>query len=107
MEESSRVALCFQETKRNSFDTHFMPNMCHRRYDQFAFVPSVGASGGLLTAWNSSLSTPNRFSLTVKLTSSQSGQSWFLTDLYGPSAASDKAEFIHWLYNVDASAYDL
>jgi hypothetical protein len=45
--------------------------------------------------------------LTIKLTSLQSGQQWFLKNVYGPCSAVAKAEFTNWLYNYDASGYDL
>jgi hypothetical protein len=49
----------------------------------------------------------HRFSTTVKLTSLHSGQEWFLSNIYGPCAATDKADFINWLYNYDAPGFDL
>jgi hypothetical protein len=112
VEESACVALCFQETKRATFDLSYLKNFCPIRFSKFAFSPSDGASGGLLTAWNGNLFSgtiidSNRFALTVKLTSLQSGQEWFLTNIYGPCSAIGKAEFTSWLYNYDASGYDL
>jgi hypothetical protein len=53
------------------------------------------------------LITSNCFALTVKLTSLQSGQRWYLRNVYGPCTPTGKPEFTNWLYNIDASAYDL
>jgi hypothetical protein len=54
-EESACVAFCLQETKHATFDIRYLKNFCPRRFNQFAFLPSNGASGGLLTAWNGNL----------------------------------------------------
>ena len=48
IEESAASILCFQETKRNDFDSKFLRSFAPKRFDQFAFIPSDGASGGLL-----------------------------------------------------------
>jgi hypothetical protein len=42
IEESSCVAFCF------------LKNVCPQWFNHFAFFPSDGASGGLLTVWNGS-----------------------------------------------------
>jgi hypothetical protein len=36
------------------FDSPFIRKFAPRRFNNFAFVPSIGASGGILVAWNSS-----------------------------------------------------
>jgi hypothetical protein len=48
------------------------------RFNKFEFLPSDGASGGLLTIWNGNqfsgeLVDLNSFAITIKLTSVQSG----------------------------------
>jgi len=53
--ESACQIICIQETKREIFDIFYIKKFCPRNFDQFAFSPSVGAIGGLLTAWNSSV----------------------------------------------------
>jgi hypothetical protein len=93
IEASTCVAFCFQETKKHSFDVSFL------EFNNFAFYPSDDASGKLLTVWNSSLFSGividmNRFALTVKLTSLQSGQEWFLTNIYEPCSAGGRAGLI-------------
>jgi hypothetical protein len=40
-----------QETKREHFDTSFIRNLAPRRFDSYDFIPSIGASGGLLILW--------------------------------------------------------
>lgn len=93
IEQSACSIFCFQETKRNSFDHQFMRNFSHRRFDQYAFVPSIGASGGILTARNGALFSgtvvqSNRFALTIKSISTQDATVWYVTNNYGPSAVS-------------------
>ena len=46
---SGCVVVCLQETKKSSFDLPFVKSCCPRRFDQFAFVLSRGASGGIAT----------------------------------------------------------
>jgi hypothetical protein len=75
-------------------------------------LPSDGASRGLIGVWNANqfdgvVIDSDRFAITVKLSSLQSGQDLFLTNVYGPCSAVSKAEFSNWLYNYDASAYGL
>src|SRR4051794_4884912 len=55
IDESQCAIICLQETKCPSIDARFIRTWCPRRFDQFAYVPSIGASGGLITIWNSSL----------------------------------------------------
>ena len=55
LDESNCVIACFQETKCDSFDFRSVRSFCPKRLDSFAFSPSVGASGGILVVWNSSI----------------------------------------------------
>ena len=47
--------ICIQETKREQFDSKYISNFCPKLINKFDYVPSIGASGGILTAWNGSL----------------------------------------------------
>ena len=51
IEESSAAIICFQETKRGEIDMSFIRNFVPKIFDQFAYVSSEGASGGLLVIW--------------------------------------------------------
>ena len=80
--------VCLQETKRASFDASFVKQFCPKKFDMFEFVPSVGNSGGLITIWMSSVFTATHifsetFALGVRLTSTQSNDSWRLVNIYG------------------------
>jgi hypothetical protein len=71
----------------------------------------VGASSGLLTVWNGTvfdgeLVFQNTYSLTIKFTPLITRQSFHLTNIYGPTTSVDKAAFISWLYNFDASEFE-
>ena len=86
---SGCAVICLQETKKPSFDLSFIKSCCPRRFDQFAFVPSRGASGGIVTIWNSTIFTADvlmseDFALVTRFKSMQSAQSWTLVNVYGP-----------------------
>src|SRR3954464_13659961 len=55
IDESQCSIICIQETNGPSIDSNFVKSWCPRRFDQFAYIPSIGASGGLITVWNSSI----------------------------------------------------
>src|SRR3954462_7595954 len=55
IDESQCSIICSQETKCPSIDANFIRSWCPRRFDQLAYTPSMGASGGLITVWNSSI----------------------------------------------------
>jgi len=48
IEESSCSVICLQEMKREHFDASYIRKFAPRRFDSFDFIPSVGASGGIL-----------------------------------------------------------
>jgi exonuclease III len=103
--------ICLQETKREHFDSNYIKKFCPRQLDAFEFSPSVGASGGLITIWNSNLFdgqlvSSNGYSVIVKLTSRLYAQSFHITNIYGPAATADKLGFISWLYNFDTSGFE-
>ena len=43
--ESNCDIVCFQETKKDSFDVSFIRKLLPVAFDDFLFVPSVGALG--------------------------------------------------------------
>lgn len=84
IDESSCSIICIQETKREIIDMAFIRNFAPNRFDKYDYIPSVGASGGLLVIWNSScfmayLLTKNSFAMTLQFTSSHNLESWKLT----------------------------
>jgi exonuclease III len=78
--ESGCDIICLQETKRESFDLDYIKKFCPRKFNKFEFLPSVGASGGLIIIWNGNLfkgdlTFQNEFSLSVKFTNNISADS--------------------------------
>ena len=74
IEESHCSIICLQESKCEKLDIRKIRSFCPRRFDQFAFSPSVGASGGILVIWNPSafereLVESQRFSIVVSFKS--------------------------------------
>jgi len=41
--------------EKEHFDHAFIRKLAPKRFDSFDFVPSMGASGGILVGWNSSI----------------------------------------------------
>lgn len=51
--------VCLQETKKENFDASFLKKICPTSFDCFDFLPSVGASGGILVAWKGNFFLPS------------------------------------------------
>jgi exonuclease III len=80
IEESGCDIICLQETKRELFDLTYIKKFCPKRFNKFEFVPSVGASGGLIIIWNGDLfngefAFHNEFSISVNFKSNLSNDS--------------------------------
>jgi hypothetical protein len=106
IEESGCDIICLQETKRESFDLAYIRKFCPKKFNKFEYVPSVGASGGLIIIWNGSLfngelAFHNDFSISVNFKCNLSNDTWILTNIYGPCQADKKSQFIDWFANID------
>ena len=71
IEESGCTVNCLQETKREIFDLAYIRKIFPKRFSKFAYLPSIGASGGLIIIWNDSLLSgdvafQNDFSLSIQ-----------------------------------------
>lgn len=109
--ESACQVLCLQETKRGIFDNFYIKKFCPRNLDKFAYSPSLGASGGLITIWNSSLFEgslvqANSYAVTVKFTCRSNNKSFHVTNIYGLASSPQKMGFVTWLLNLDTNDYD-
>ena len=76
IQSSGCVIICLQETKMQKFDASTLKLLCPKRFDRYAYIPSVGASGGIVTIWNSALFTgtitfEEQFALGINFTSTQ------------------------------------
>lgn len=79
-----------------------------RCFDCFDFIPSVGASGGILVIWNinifsGSVLDKQRFGITIAFSSVHSNEAWKLTTVYGPCDEPARTEFIDWFCGHDIS----
>jgi hypothetical protein len=93
--ESRSEIICLQETKRETFDISFIRNFCPPTYDSFEYLPSIGASGGILVIWMSSsflgnLLFSNEYVVSVEFTFKFNNESWLLTTIYAPCTPNGK-----------------
>jgi hypothetical protein len=112
IEESGANIFCFQETKRDLNDIHFLKNFYPKRFDNFEFCPSSGASGGILVTWvsrffNVTVHEKHSFAIRLTFTSVINSISWNLVVVYGPCRQPDRDEFVNWLYNLYLDEEDL
>ena len=112
IEECGCAIVCLQKTKRSHFDHSFIRKCFPRRFNKFENVLSDGASSGLIIIWCSTMFSRcvihrERFALTVTFTSSQSGQTWNLTNIYGPCSSDNTNIFVQWLENLAINPSDL
>lgn len=111
IEESSCSIFCLQETKKERIDMHFIRNFAPRRFDRFDYIPSNGASEGLLVCWNSSIfsgvvTTKTSFAMTLQFTSVHNLEVWKLTTVYGPCSEPARTNFVNWMKNIIISPED-
>jgi len=97
--ESNGDIISIQETKRSSFDLSYLRKFCPRSFDAFCFLPSIGASGGILVAWKSCFFSgleifQNEFAISVEFPSQFNNDSWILTSVYGPCDVEGKSDFL-------------
>lgn len=103
---SGCTVICIQESKMQTFDASTLKMLCPRRFDSFAFIPAVGASGGIITIWCSNVFDgtvflSEQFALGVEFSSKQSSQRWKLVNVYGPCQGDPRTSFMKWLFEVD------
>lgn len=101
--------VCLQETKIPDVSRHCILSMLGVEFDNFTFLPSLGASGGILIAWRARLGVVNSsrvdtFSSSVQFSSSD-GTSWWLTCVYGPQGNQEKIQFLQELRDIRTSVY--
>jgi exonuclease III len=104
--ESGCQVICFQESKRETVDLQFLRQFCPRNFDSFAFVPSMGRSGGIITIWDISVFIGHEVfhsqsALSVELHATKSDASWTFTNIYAPCQDDDRLIFLDWLHNID------
>ena len=105
IEESQCSVICLPETKREVFDISYLRKFAPKRINKFEFSPSIGASGGLLVAWNDAMFQgeclfKNDFSISIRFISVHIGESWILTNIYGPCDEEGRHLFLDWFKNI-------
>jgi hypothetical protein len=83
----------------------FIKNSCPSSFDAFKFIPSIGNSGGTIIIWKSSrfvgqVEFQNEFAMMVEFTSTLSGATWMLTNVYAPLDQAGKELFLAWLSDI-------
>lgn len=100
--------VCLQETKMEVVTRRLILSMLGVDFDNnFVFLPSVGARGGILIAWRSKLgniraSRINTFTVSAQFCP-ENGEPWWLTCVYGPQSTEDKIAFLQELRSVRAN----
>lgn len=90
--------VCLQESKVNSVSSSFLRSFGGSFLNKCVFLESDGASGGVITCWNSQLFTGRdvlvrKFSITVLFSHAKSGKEFYVTNVYGPATWDRKEEF--------------
>lgn len=98
--ESNCSIICLQETKRQVFDQLYIKNFCPSSFNEFHYLPSNGASGGIRIAWQGiSFSGEVIFQsiYAISINFSQLNEdSWVLTAIYAPCTHEGKRQHLEW-----------
>jgi hypothetical protein len=99
LEESTCSLFCFQETKKEEIDSHFLRKFAPRRFDCFDYCPSNGAFGGILVGWCSRFFSvvtieSEIFALRLQVTSVHNLAVWNLIVVYGPTREPSRTNFV-------------
>jgi hypothetical protein len=102
IEESSCAVFCIQKTKKQHFEPSNIQKIAPKWFNKYSFVPSEGASGGLLVGWNSSIFIgevlySSKFAITIHLTTQHNVEKWKLITVYGPCQGRDRQDVMDWL----------
>ena len=87
--EKYLFVLCIQETKMSVIDDWFIKSIWGDTPNGFSYQPSMGASGGLVTVWDSTCvdvwcSVSFGHTLIIKGTVIQTGEQFFIVNVYAP-----------------------
>jgi hypothetical protein len=111
IKESNCAIICLQETKCESFDRSFIRSFYPKRFDRFAFSPSIGASGGIIVLWNSAIFHGtvleiHRSAIRVHFSFTTNNQPWQLVTVYGPCSGLEIDTFVQWLHDLDIPMHE-
>jgi exonuclease III len=87
--ESNCGIACLQETKKEVIDANFIKRICPPSLDCFDYLPSVGASGGILVIWKSAIFSAtmmftNSYAISMEFCSEHNRNRLILTSIYAP-----------------------
>jgi exonuclease III len=93
--------VCLQETKMEDISRITLIRTLSQSFSNFRFLPSVGASSGILVAWRDQVGCCENFRLgnhyvSIKF-SKAGGSTWWLISVYGPQGNDAKINFLHEL----------
>jgi exonuclease III len=109
--ESNCDIACLQEMKKEIIDANFIKRIYPTSLDSFDYLPSVGASGGILVIWKSSLFSAtmkftNNYAITMEFCSRHNRNRWILTSIYAPCTTEGKTLFLDWFKNMQIDSED-
>ncbi|CAD6257196.1 unnamed protein product [Miscanthus lutarioriparius] len=95
------------ETKITAISQRVILSALGSDFTGYLALPSVGASGGILVAWRhhvgiSGAQRVDNFSMSIQF-STDNGQTWWLTCVYGPQGNEDKIQFLQELRDIRAT----
>lgn len=105
IDESACTFFCLQETKKEWFDVQFVRKFSPKCFDKLDYVPSIGASAGILVGWSSSILEgmviqKTHWAITISFTSKHNSDKWFISSVYGTCLEPKRTDFITWMKNL-------
>jgi exonuclease III len=106
---SSQVdVVCLQETKMQIITRRTILSMLGADFSDYVYLPSVGASGGILIAWRRHIGHTGQqklkdHSISVQFCKAE-GQAWWLTCVYDPQGEGGKIQFLRNLEILEMNA---
>ena len=100
--------VCLQESKLEEIPHFKKLSLLPAPLQSLVFLPYVGASGGIVTAWNQNdfeliTHSLDSFSLTTHFRATASDLSFFVTNVYGPCDSALKHSFLAELTSIASS----
>lgn len=106
VQDSRSTIVCLQETKMEHIEGSVVAETLGTSFsEQFAVLPSEGASGGILLAVHKDFYrltdvTEGAYSITAKLHTTMAPLSWWITVVYGSQDDSEKLDFLNELRQI-------
>lgn len=97
-----------RKPEKRTLISPFSGRSAHPPFDSFEYQPSMGASGGILAAWKSSLflvsTFSNSFAITMDFSSTHDNTKWVLTCVYAPCTPEGRTLFLNWFKHIHMPA---